>query len=187
MNSKYGSGNECKAASSVLKNVITDCDLCPFPFCVESEADLLLFELREQFAKAMHQLGVSADEIARTLGISLRSAYRYTNSQTSYDCAQCKIVHSSNIMLKSSLLTLVKDNDSYQVLLNRHGQATTTEKSGLLVFVDYVFPDSRVVTNVGAHEFLTISNIDQSDVKKLQWMCDNLVAYNGIKIHSSVP
>lgn len=187
MNSKYGNGSECKAASSILKKVIDNCDLCPFPFCVESEASLLLFELRGQFAKAMHQLGVSADEIARTLGISLRSAYRYTNGQTTYDCTQCNIVHSSHAMLKSSLLTLAKDNNSYQVLLNRHGQATTTEKSGLLVFVDYVFPDSKVVPNVGAHEFWTVSNVEQSDVKKLQWMCDNLVAYNGIKIHSSVP
>lgn len=174
MNSGTGG---CRPAASVLNMSSTDCNKCPFPFCVVAEASIIKSELREQVARIMRRLGNSMEETAEAMKVSLRSAYRYVSVYEDVNCAQCSLIRSQDVMCKSNAYSVVCRGEQYVIILNKHKHATIQELKAVEYFIGYVFPSSIVRKSTNSHDYWVLSRVELEEVEKFKTMCGALDKY----------
>ena len=169
----------CKAMAYVLNIDIndTDCEKCPFPFCVEVEAGQIIRYLRYEMTSIMNQLGNSCNEIAQAAGVSRRTINRYMKYNNDNQCAQCNIVHSANIVCRSNVFSVAKRGTDYIIILNRHGTCRRHEQSVVYDLIDYAFPCSKVQPWLGIHDHWIISRVELLESQRFDNMCVALNRY----------
>lgn len=164
----------CKPAADVLGVSSVNCNRCPFPFCVVVEARIIKTELSEHLARIRRRLGSSVEETAKALGVSLRSAYRYTSVHEDTGCTQCNLTHSQDVMCKSNIYSVVYADGRYTIVLNKHQHATQQELKTVECFVDYVFPSSVMKKSTGDHDYWVLSRVEPEEEEGFRSMCDAL-------------
>jgi len=167
----------CQPAASVLGVSNISCDRCPFPFCVEAEAEILRYELREHMVRSMLKLGATMREIAKSMGVSLRSVQRYASSREEVYCEQCNLIHSQYVMCKSNTYSVVYENKVYSVISNRHGHASESAINSVECFIEYVFPDSPIEIHTGEHDYWPLRKIGLKEAENFEHMCEALNKY----------
>lgn len=168
----------CRPASKVLGKEINCGDSCPFPFCVVAELSDARDIVNEYTAMFMKELGNTAQEIASAIGVSLRTAQRYTGQREYYTCPECRMVHSHDVVCRSLTYSVTHSGESYIILLNRHGHATEIESSTIGLFIDYVFPDSMIEKGTNGHDCWTLSRVSSEEAGNFKRMCDALNSYS---------
>lgn len=174
MNGEVGG---CRPAATILGVVNTDCDQCPFPFCVVAEASIIRVELREHVARIMRRLGSTVEETAAAMEVSIRSIYRYADAYVNVACTQCNLLHSQDVMCKSNTYSVVHISEQYTIVLNKHRHATPQELKTVEYFIDYVFPSSIAEKSTNSHDFWVLSRVELEEAKSFQGMCDALNTY----------
>lgn len=169
--------DDCKPAAYVLGVAYTDCDSCPFPFCVRSEANIIQMELREHLVRIMRKLGKTMKEAAEAAQVTPRSAYRYMNVDRDTDCAFCNKIHSQDVMCKSDVYSVVYENGQPVVILNKHRGASPLESKIVETFTSYVFPNSSMERGIGIHDYWKVGKVELDDAKNFERMCDALNMY----------
>jgi hypothetical protein len=179
----------CKPAARILgrDKGDVDCDMCPFPFCVVAEVGTMREEVREHLALTMKKFGSSMEEIAKAIGVTLRTAYRYTYPYENTKCEQCNMVHAKGVLCKSLTFTVANREQDYVTLLNRHGHATSSESSSIRMFMEYAFPDSGVNMLNGGHDSWLISGVSAEEAVRFSGMCNALEKYSECKVIETIP
>lgn len=174
MNTKVGG---CRPAAGVLGVRNMSCSECPFPFCVTAEAGIIRMELKEHLVRAMQKLGNTAEEIAKAMGVSTRSTFRYTSAHEDVDCAMCNLIHSESVMCRSDVYTVTHRDGRYLVMLNQHRHATKSELKAIECFIEYVFPISIIERSKNGHDCWVLSRFELEEAEKFEGMCAALEKY----------
>ena len=165
----------CRPAAQVLGvNKMRCSPGCPFPFCVV-EVDAIRSEMKKNIAQAMQKLGNTVHDVAREVGVSIRSAYRYADYDTR--CVQCNLLDSPEILCKSDVYSVTHKYGQYMVILNKHENATRNDLQVVECFVDYVFPTCTMVKEGSGHDYWMIAKVEPEDVKRFESMCAALDEY----------
>lgn len=170
----YDEANECRYAAVVLGADDVSCDVCPFPFCVPAEANIIQTELRAQLVRTLHKLGNSMEETAGFLGVSLRSVYRYAHVDEDVNCVQCNMIHDRDVMCKSDIYSVIHKDEQYIIVLNKHRHATEQESSIVRHLIDYAFPSSIVEQNDDCHDYWVLRRVELEEAMNFKRMCDAL-------------
>lgn len=174
MNSEAGG---CKPAASIRGVSSISCSECPFPFCVMAEAEIIRLELRERLARLMRRLGNSVEETAKAMGVTPRSVYRYASVHEDGSCVQCNLIHSQDVMCRSSVYSVACKDRQHVIVLNVHRHATAQELKLVEYFVDYVFPSSVTEKRTNGHDYWLLNRVELEEAKNFRGMCDALNQY----------
>jgi len=161
----------CEPAARVLGVHSVDCVDCPFPFCVITEMGSIRKQLRVSSARIIEKLNCSMGELAKAVGVSTRTASRYTKKHA---CKQCDLLWSEHVMCKSISYTVIRVQEHYTVLLNQHRQATGREFKTIMNFIDYIFPSSSMCRVHDHHDRWMLSGIERNEEEDFKNMCSAL-------------
>lgn len=166
-----------EALGEIQKKETVSCCACPFPYCVQHEAEIIKQELKEHLVRIMRRLGSTMEETAAAMEVSLRSVYRYAGAYVSVACPQCNLVHSLSVMCKSNVYSVVCRGEQYTIILNKHRHATPQELKLVECFIDYVFPSSTVKRSTNGHDYWLLAKVELEEAKNFERMCNALNRY----------
>jgi hypothetical protein len=176
---------KCDAAAFVLNTDVTDCNKCPFPFCVTSELGRGKAVIREHMTMLLQKLGQSVQDMANTLDVTTRSVSRYKYYDVHHvnpDCEWCTAIHSKDVLCKSTIYTIIHKDGKYLAILNEHRTASVREAKSIELFIDYVFPAGLYVRQLAMHEYWEVTKYEQEEVRNFNQMCNALDRYTMSKV-----
>lgn len=175
---------EAKAALEALSMVYMDrtlmplpteslCKRCPFPFCVHAEARSAQDMVKARLLLIMNQLNVKLEQrlkwVANELGVSIRSAQRYTHKRNG--CIWCSLASMSTapVYYTTNVYTMVQYGCAPTIVLNAHRRANSVELNSMQTQVEYVFPACGLeyCGSECTHEFWVVRGVDEQEANNV--------------------